>query len=248
MKERTFRLVVEYDGTGFAGWQVQPSQRTVQQEIETALEKILRHPVRVVAAGRTDAGVHAVGQTINFKTTSNIEISRMRKAINSILPRDVTILDAVETDPGFNARYDALSRTYRYTLSDRRLSVGRLYAWQPKYKLSRELLIEATRPLDGMCSLEGFSKKNDKDDYSTIIFENCWTFKDNLMIFEIKAVRFFHNAVRGIVGSAVEVARGKEPPDLLRRILDTKDRSIAGPVAPPHGLSLVNVEYGEGIK
>jgi tRNA pseudouridine38-40 synthase len=245
MKERSCRLVLEYDGTGFSGWQVQPAERTVQDEVEKALAQILRHPVRVVAAGRTDAGVHAAGQTVNFKTSSGIEITRLKKAINSVLPKDVTILDAAETYPNFNARFDAISRTYRYTISDRRLSVGRSYAWHTKYTLSRELLSEATRPLEGGCSLEGFSKKNDKDDYTTIIFNNSWTFKDNLMIFEIRAVRFFHNAVRGIVGSAVEVARGNEPPDLLGRILETKDRSLAGPVAPPHGLCLVSVDYGE---
>ncbi len=247
LRERTCKLILEYDGTDFSGWQIQPNKRTVQRVVEDALEKILQHPIRVIAAGRTDAGVHASGQVTSFKTTSEFEIKRLKKALNAVLPYDVTVIDAVETYPEFNARYDAVSRTYHYSISNRRLSIGRSYAWYVKYKLSRELLIVATRPLNGTCCIEGFSKKNENDDYSTIIYKNSWTFKENLMIFEISAVRFFRHSVRSIVGSAVEVARGKESPDLLLRILDAKDRTLAGPLAPAQGLSLVNVDYGEKI-
>jgi len=245
MRERTCKLILEYDGTDFSGWQIQPGKRTVQRVVKDALEKILQYPIRVIAAGRTDAGVHASGQVISFKTTSEFEIKRLIKSLNAVLPRDVTVIDAAETHPEFNARFDALSRTYQYTISNRRVSIGYSYAWHVKYKLSRELLIVATRPLNGTCCLEGFSKKNENDDYSTIIYKNSWMFRENLMIFEISAVRFFQHAVRSIVGSAVEVARGKESPDLLRRILDTKDNKLAGPLAPARGLSLVSVDYGE---
>lgn len=243
--DRTLKLVLEYDGAGFAGWQVQPQKRTVQKVVENALARILNHPVRVVAAGRTDAGVHAAGQVVSFKTVSGMETGRLVRAMNGLLPDDVTVLSIAEIRPDFNARFDAFSRTYRYTLSDRRLSVGRAYVWHVKYKLSKELLELSTRPLNGPCSLRGFSKGNEKDDFSTVILKNSWTFQDNLMIFEISAVRFFHHSVRSIAGSAVEVARGKELPDLLQRILDTGDRSLAGPTAPPSGLCLVKVDYGE---
>lgn len=246
MNERTCKLVIEYDGTKFSGWQIQPDRRTVQQEVEAALCKLLGHPVRVIAAGRTDAGVHATGQVVNFKTSSNIKNFRLKKALNGILPRDVTILDAVDANPEFNARYSALSRTYRYTISTRKLSVGRAYAWHVKYPISRELLLTATEPLESVCNLEGFSKKNENGDYSTIIFKNKWTFDENLLIFEICAIRFFQHSVRSIVGSAIEVARGRETPDLLNRILETHDRSLSGPTAPAMGLCLVYVDYGEG--
>ncbi len=246
MDERTFKLIVEYDGAGFSGWQIQPDKRTVQAEIERSLQTILRHPVRVAAAGRTDAGVHAAGQVVSFDTPAEIEPSRIKRAVNGLLPEDVTVIDAAEVSPGFNARFDAQSRTYRYTLSGRRVSLGRGYLWRPKYSLSRELLEEATRPLKGECSLEGFSRKNEDGDFMTVIFKSGWTFREHFMIFEIQAVRFFHNAVRGIVGSAVEVGRGYASPDLLKRILETKERSLAGPVAPPHGLCLISVDYVEG--
>jgi tRNA pseudouridine38-40 synthase len=245
MALRTLRLLIEYDGTNHSGWQVQPGRRTVQDELERAIERILHHPVRLVAAGRTDAGVHASGQVAGFRTGTDMEPARLKKALNGILPRDVTVVEISEAHPDFNARYDARSRTYRYTLSDRRVSIGRNTVWQVKFNLSRELLESATRPLLGPCNLRGFSKGADDEDFSTVIFKNQWMFEGNLMIFEIAAIRFFHHSVRGIVGSAVEVARGKESPDLLHRMLESGDRALAGPTAPPQGLCLVSVDYGE---
>jgi len=242
---RTLKATLEYDGTDFAGWQVQPRERTVQQVVESALERILGERIRVTAAGRTDAGVHAKGQVISFTTSGKMETGRLRRALNGVLPRDVTVTDVSEAPEGFNARFDAVSRTYRYTLSDRRVSIGRNYVWHVKYSLSKELLAEATAPLEGSCSLKGFSKGSDGDDFSTIILKKTWTFRDNLMIFEICAARFFHHAVRSMVGTAVEIARGRENPDLMKRILETGDRSLAGPTAPASGLCLMKVDYGE---
>ena len=243
--ERTIKLNLEYDGTDFAGWQVQPDARTVQGTVEDAIETVLQHPARIMGAGRTDAGVHAVGQVAGFKTTSDIDIVRMKKALNGVLPRDVTVIGLEQVRNGFSARYDAQSRTYRYSISDRRLSIGRSYAWHIPYALNRNLLEEATVCLTGECDLRGFSKGNDEDDFLTIIMNNRWTFNENVIIFEITGIRFFHHAVRSIVGSAVEVARGKETPDLLKRILDTRDRKLAGPTAPAHGLCLFSIDYGE---
>ncbi|MHB9027383.1 MAG: tRNA pseudouridine synthase A, partial [Candidatus Latescibacterota bacterium] len=195
----TYKLILEYDGTEFSGWQAQPGRRTVQAEVERALETILHHPVRVTGAGRTDAGVHAAGQTAGFDSDAEFEPLRLKKAMNALLPRDVTVVDFAVTHPGFHARYDARSRTYRYTMSDRRISIGRSYAWQVKCRLSRELLEESTRPLSGYCNLRGFSKGAEEEDFSTVILKNQWMFENNLMIFEITAVRFFHHAVRSIV-------------------------------------------------
>ena len=243
---RTIRLTIEYDGTRYAGWQVQPGVRTVQGEIEQAAECILHHPVRLVAAGRTDAGVHATGQVAGFGTTSDMPAARLLRALNGVLPRDIVIAVAEDTAPGFNARYDARARTYRYTLSDRKVAVGRRYAWHVKYPLTRELLTAAARSLNGPCDLRGFSKGTETDDFSTIIFQSGWTFHEQYMIFEISAIRFFHHAVRSIVGTAVEVARGKESPDVVERILASGDRSLAGPTAPACGLCLIAVDYGKG--
>lgn len=242
-KEKTFKLVLEYDGSHFSGWQIQPNRRTVQREIESSLERVLRRPVRITAAGRTDAGVHASGQVASFFTAVDFEPGKLKYVLNSILPRDITVLDCAVMPPGFNARFDARWRTYRYTLSERKRSIGRHYAWQVKYRLSRELLEAAVQPLEGECSLEGFSRRNEEDVYSTIIFKKGWTFGENMMIFEISAVRFFHHSVRSIIGTAVDVARGKKAPDTFRTILETRDRTLTGPLAPACGLCLTHVEY-----
>jgi len=243
---RTLKMTIEYDGTGFSGYQVQPGRRTVQQSVEKALEIILGSPVRIVAAGRTDAGVHAVGQVVSFSTGSSLEPRRLTTALNGVLPPDIAVVAMEEAPPGFNARFDAISRSYRYTITDRKISIGRSHAWRVRYCLERGALEESTRPLEGECDLRGFSRKNETGDYSTVIMKNSWTFEDNFMIFDIRAMRFFHHAVRSIVGTAVDVARGKLPPDTFARILETGDRSLAGTTAPAHGLCLVSVDYGEG--
>jgi len=242
---RNIALVLEYDGTNFSGWQIQPNLRTVQNALGESLEKMLHHKVKIIAAGRTDAGVHASGQVMNFRTESDFDIRLLKKALNAVLPRDISIIKAAEMPEDFNARFDARSRTYRYVISNRKLSIGRQYAWYVKYSLTPESLILATEGLLGECSLKGFSKKNDDDDYSTIIFKNFWKCEDNLMIFEIEAIRFFQHAVRNIVGSAVECARGKKPSGLINMILKTGDNRIAGPLAPPSGLCLTKVDYGD---
>jgi len=243
--ERNIRCVLEYDGTRFAGWQIQPDCRTVQGVVEEGLEHILGHTVRITAAGRTDAGVHATGQVVNFATSSDFPIERMVRALNGVLPRDVSALTATVADRSFNARFGAIARTYRYTITDRRISVGRRYAWHVKYRLDRELLAGSTRPLSGHCDLRGFSRGGDDDDYSTIVHSEAWSFEENRAIFEICAVRFFHHAVRSIVGTAVEAARGRIAPDSFERILADRDRSLAGPTAPALGLCLVHIDYGD---
>jgi len=241
----TYKLTIEYDGTDFSGWQIQPGMRTVQLSVEEALERILGRFIRITAAGRTDSGVHATGQVANFSAETGMSPERLTRAMNGVLPRDVTVVRAEAVASGFNARFDATSRTYRYTMTSRRISVGHRYAWHVKYPLSTGLLEEATRSLEGEIDLRGFSKEGENDDFRTIIHKNSWTFRDNCMIFEIGAIRFFHHAVRSIVGTAVEVARGREKPDHISRILETRDRSLAGPTAPASGLCLVEVKYGD---
>ena len=244
MVKKTIKIIIEYDGTDYCGWQVQPRDRTVQEVIEEAAARVLRHPVKLIGAGRTDSGVHAMGQVAGFSTSSDMEPERMKYAINGVLPKDVTIVDAEIVPDNFNARFDAQSRQYRYTISLRRRSIGRSFSWHVPFKLDTGLLRESTRCLEGECNLRGFSKGQDDDDYSTIIFNNQWIMQDSVIIFEISAIRFFHHAVRSIVGSAVDVGRGKAPPDHLERILTTRVRKLAGPTAPARGLCLVSVDYG----
>jgi len=243
--EKTYKLIVEYDGTDFDGWQIQPRCRTVQGVFEDALCSVMGKHIRVTAAGRTDSGVHASGQVVSFKAPDKMSADRLVRALNGNLPGDVTAVSASEMPEKFNARFDATARTYRYTITERRISIGKNYAWNVKYRLSRELLEVSTSPLNGHCDLRGFSKGDDSDDFSTIIYDNFWRFEKELMIFEIKAVRFFQHSVRSIIGTAVSVARGKKPPDIFKEILENRDRKLSGPTAPPSGLCLIKVDYGE---
>ncbi len=243
MEERNIRCVLEYDGTRFAGWQRQPDERTVQAEVEAAFEHITGRPVRVTAAGRTDAGVHAAGQVINAPVATDMPEARLVRALNGVLPRDVTVLEVSDADPCFNARFDALGRTYRYTISRRRLSIGRRYAWACPFELEVRRLAAATAPLAGECNLRGFSKGPDNAGYNTVIHRCGWREDGHLLVFEIEAVRFFHHAVRSIVGTAVDAARGKRDPEIVARILAERDHSLAGTTAPACGLCLVSVRY-----
>jgi tRNA pseudouridine38-40 synthase len=242
--KNTYRLTIEYDGTNFRGWQCQPGMRTVQETVEGGLSVFFGENIKIIGAGRTDSGVHALGQVASFSCVKDVEPYRLRKALNGILPGDISIVEAEKAQPGFNARFDAVARTYRYTISTRRISIGNQFAWHCRYPLTQELLAESTSPLTGECDLRGFSKGDDEEDYSTVISNTSWKFESNFILFEIEAIRFFHHSVRGIVGSAVEAGRGKRPADIIARVLETRDRSLSGPSAPAKGLCLVKVEYG----
>lgn len=243
---KTIKLTIDYDGTNFAGWQVQPNQRTVQGEIEHALETVLRHPVRTVGAGRTDTGVHASGQTAHFHTESDITEHRLIGSLNGILPEDIAIREVKHVTDDFNARFDARARSYRYTIATKKVAINRHYSWMVPYNLDFDRLAKSTTALDGECDIRGFSRGEDSDDYRTIIFDNRWSHEGDFIYFDISAIRFFHHAVRSIVGTAVEVGRGKLPPGTVREILETRNRRLAGPTAPARGLCLMNIDYGDG--
>jgi tRNA pseudouridine38-40 synthase len=242
--ERTIKLTIEYDGTAYAGWQVQPDVSTVQGEIEAAIKRVTGSFTRLIGAGRTDAGVHAAGQVAHGNIVSDMTPDRLCRALNGVMPRDITIVEAAEVPADFSARFDATSRTYRYTISRRRLAIGRAYAWESPYRLEIGKLEAATVPLIGTCNLRGFSKGEDDDDYDTIIFRNSWTENEHLLTFEISGIRFFHHAVRSIVGTAVDSARGRTELDRIARVLMDRDRNLAGSTAPAKGLCLYSISYG----
>ena len=242
---RTIKLTLEYDGSEFSGWQFQPDRRTVQGEVEKALGSLTREAIRVVGAGRTDAGVHALGQVASFRTDSSLTLSVFEKGLNGLLPRDVRVLRAEEMDGPFDARRDAVGRTYRYVLSRRGKAVGRQYTWCPGVRFSVERMEEAAGWLVGERVFASFSKDDGEGgDFLSRVFRVVWETTDEEVRFEIAAERFFHNMVRIIVGTLLEVGRGKMSPERFREIMDAGDRRLAGPTVPPQGLFLVRVDYG----
>ncbi len=241
---RNIKLEIEYDGSDFHGWQVQPDLRTVQGELERGLQTIVNHEVKLVGSGRTDVGVHALGQTANFRTESGLDGKAMLRALNGVLPRDILVKGVREVEDGFNARFSAKSRMYRYRIFPGRTAVLRRYVWEVLYRLSREKMTEAARFVLGKHDFSSFCvAESVKDDNTCRVKSAEWQSCDGELVFTIEADRFLHSMVRSLVGTLVEVGRGYLSVSDLGEILKVKDRTQAGPTAPACGLYLVEVKY-----
>jgi tRNA pseudouridine38-40 synthase len=240
----TVRLDIEYDGSAFRGWARQPGQRTVQGEIEPALETVLREPVELTVAGRTDTGVHARGQVASFATEAPIPDDLVWR-LNGLGPDDVTVI-AASTADGFDARADARSRTYRYRVLARPSSSpfeqGRALWWP--HKMDREALDDCAAALIGNHDFTAFTPtQTDHVHFNRNILAAAWTREDDIATFRITADAFMRNMVRVLVGTQLEVAAGRRTIDSFKQLLRGAPRSAAGDTAPPHGLYLESVSY-----
>jgi tRNA pseudouridine38-40 synthase len=249
MEGRNIRLLIAYDGTDFHGWQKQEGQpdRTVQGVIEQALEKMHGHTVSLTGCGRTDSGVHAAGQVANFFTSINsIDPCRIVPALNSILPRDIRILEACETTSGFHARFSALARTYRYHIICR----SPVLPHESRYNLCLrrfprlETLNAYGRLLLGEkdCSIFAGVGDTSKSKHRYVYRSYFYVEKDRL-IFEICANAFLRNMVRSVAGTFLHYEGKNTPSEKLREIIAMGERGLAGPSLPPQGLFLWHVDY-----
>jgi len=243
---RNIKAVVEYDGTDFSGFQRLPKRRTIQGELERALAQVMKEPVRVVGAGRTDAGVHAAGQVISFKTECAIPIERVCVALNSALPRDIAVKTAEEVPLDFSARYSARSRKYEYSIliADQPSALRGRFAWQVSSELDLPAMREASAFLLGKHDFAAFSLSR-SDGKTTVREVKSIEIdrRDDVVLIVLEANGFLHSMARRIVGTLVEVGQGRRPPEDLKTILESKDRSTAGKTAPARGLCLIEVEY-----
>jgi len=238
------KMTLSYDGTEFCGWQVQPKLRTVQGEVEKALFNLTHEKIRITGSGRTDTGVHALGQVAHFNTKKDLPIQAFKEGLNQELPQDVQILDAEFVDENFNARRDAVKRTYRYSLIRKPRVIGRQYAWFPKTSFALEPMREASQYLLGEHDFTSFSKVNeDIETPISLVYDISWEDREDEIDFTITAVRFFHHMIRIVIGTLIEVGRGKMASAQFDNILKVRNRNLAGPTAPPHGLFLMKVEY-----
>lgn len=239
-----YRLDLEYDGTDFKGWQVQPDQRTVQKELEDRLEILCRKPIRITAAGRTDTGVHAFGQVVSFQAEREHDTKALKQSLNCMLPPDVVIKSAALTNSDFNARFSATSREYIYDIIFGVRAVGRAYAWSRRDHLSLLALERAARHITGEHDFTSFCVAAKEGESRICSVHSClWAEKDNGIRLTIRANRFVRSMVRSLVGTFVDIGRGFRDADEMPDILAAKDRSAAGPTAPPHGLFLSVVAY-----
>ncbi len=241
---RNIKLVVEYDGTGFAGWQIQQRARTIQQELTTVLHQVAQEEVNVIGAGRTDSGVHARGQVANFRTTSNLSTESFLNALNGLLPRDICVHSVEEVPEKFHARFDAKERVYRYFVSQRLSAINRYYSWFVKYTQDVNLMNQCAKILEGDHDFRAFCKLNPELSHSRcIVTASCWAESEGGFVYEIRANRFLHGMVRALVGTMVDVGRGYRTFEDFKRILESGARSDAGMSSPPHGLFLEAVRY-----
>jgi tRNA pseudouridine38-40 synthase len=248
---RNIRLLVAYDGTEFSGWQRQiaagKAVRTVQGEIEKALETIHKHPVALTGSGRTDAGVHAAGQTANFFTDiKSIEAGRFVPALNGLLPQDVRILEAAEAGPDFHSRFDASLRTYRYHFICGRHALPHesrfsLQLWRHPRP---DLLNAYGRLLSGEHDCTVFAGAGDSSkSKSRYISRAVFFIEGDRLIFEISANAFLWKMVRSVAGTFLYHEEQNTAPEKIKAIIESKDRALAGPTLPPQGLFLWKIDY-----
>jgi tRNA pseudouridine38-40 synthase len=242
----TLKLILEYDGTDFSGWQIQPGRRTVQGELERTLAKLLGEKVAVIGSGRTDAGVHARGQVASFKTSSQRSPEVILRALNAGGTRDIAVREVVELgeNSDFHARFSAKSRVYEYRISKGRSPLRRRSAWEVTYPLNPAGMKQAAKCLVGKHDFTSFSSaKAEVKTRVCIVKEAGWHEEGEDLVFGIKADRFLQAMVRSLVGTMVDIGRGRFKPTEMRRILVARDRSLAGKTAPAHGLCLMQVNY-----
>jgi len=243
---RNIRCVIEYDGSDYFGFQFQPDRPTIQGELQKTLNCILGEEVVLYAAGRTDTGVHAVGQVINFQTQSRIPVERVPAAMNSLLPKAISVVSAEEVGEEFHSRYSARSRLYRYTVLNRRnrSAVQARFSWYVAKPLDCTLMRRAARCLVGVQDFASFAC-GDCESRSTVrnLIELKIRRRGERVEFWIRGNAFLRSMVRVIVGTLVEVGLGLRSPEDVEQILRAGDRRLAGKTAPPQGLCLVEVEY-----
>jgi tRNA pseudouridine38-40 synthase len=271
---RNIKFLIQYEGTDYAGWQLQNNAPTIQESVEKALATILQEEVRVAGASRTDSGVHALGQVATIKTSNRIPIKRLLRSMNGILPPDICIMEAGEVGDDFDPRF-AKEKAYRYAIACGEFlsPFQRKYAWHIRETLDFDAMQAATRPLVGEHDFSSFvasggGEKSHVRRISSIDFgsggiintyfdDTCFESEchgtvgsiaadgndKNIFHFDITANGFLYKMVRNIVGTLVEVGRGKIAPGDITGIIEAKDRSRAGPTAPAHGLCLLWVRY-----
>ena len=258
---QNIKLTLAYDGTDFCGWQMQPGQPTVQGAISDVLENLTAQRLQIQGAGRTDAGVHAAGQVANFKTEAELSADEFQRAFNALLPESIRIVAAEQVAPDFHARWSAAAKTYRYRIFRGRVVSPFLwrYVQHDPFPLDFDAMAEAARKFEGQHDFTSFaassgSEDEDRDRMMTrVIYRSeiarvtCGDLPGSAeeWVYTVRGKSFLRYMVRKIVGTLVDVGRGKLQPENIAELFELRDRSKSGPTMPPQGLCLAQVEYPE---
>ncbi len=244
---KTFKLVIEYDGTDFHGWQRQVQDRTVQETIEKALERMTREKISLIGSGRTDAGVHAMAQTASFQTASRLDAGVFLNGLNSLLPRDVRIHACRQMPAGFHARFNVTGKHYRYHILNRPIAsaITRRFCWHIQKSLDVGQMQTAAAAIVGTHDFKAFEGAGSPRAHTVrTVTESVFQKEENgNLTYDIRADGFLRFMVRNIVGTLVEVGLGKRQAEEMTAILESKSRDHAGATAPPQGLFLMEVNY-----
>lgn len=242
---RNLKVTIQYNGKNYCGWQKQPDSLGIQGTIENAIYEITKEKIKITGSGRTDAGVHALGQVANFKLESKIPTKNLPNALNAKLPKDISIIDCIEVDEEFHSRYSAKRKRYRYLIynSSYRNPIYKDMSYHVKYDLDLKKMCEEAKSLIGEHDFKGFmSSGSSVNDTIRTIYDITLQKQDNLIILEVEGNGFLYNMVRIIVGTLVDIGRGRIK-ESLKNIIDSKERGMCGHTAPAHGLFLKKVDY-----
>jgi tRNA pseudouridine38-40 synthase len=241
---RNYKLIVQYDGTNYAGWQIQLNAPSVQSVLQDSISRIINENINLIGAGRTDSGVHALGQTANFRTENEIDLYRFKHSLNSILPRDIAVKTIVEVDEDFHARYDAVIRSYIYLISKGKSPFYDKYSWWYHGLLNCDKLNSLSEYLIGEKNFTAFSRKASETENKICHIRNIrWKDWKDLVIFYVEADRYLHGMVRTMVGTLLHALKLNLNIDYLSGVLNSKDRESAGEAVPSKGLFLYKVKY-----
>ena len=244
---RNILLELSYKGTNYKGFQRQKNtQETIENYLANAIKNVFCEDVKITASGRTDAGVHALKQCVNFQTSKNIQTQNIPRALNTYLPQDIRVKIAKEVDENFSARFSAKKKTYLYVVRQGKIASPILWDMVANYpyKLDEQKIDDCVKKFVGTHNFKAFaSSDTDVKDFNRTIYNFTFQKKDNFLIFKITGNGFLYNMVRIIIGTILDIARGKLDIDIIDKMFETGDRSIGGKTAKPNGLYLYDVEY-----
>ncbi|HEX9251329.1 MAG TPA: tRNA pseudouridine(38-40) synthase TruA [Ignavibacteriaceae bacterium] len=241
---KNYKLIIQYDGTNYSGWQIQKNSISIQQKITEELETLLKDKINLIGSGRTDSGVHAIGQAANFRTEKEIDIYRFKHSLNSMLPSDIVVTKMEEVDSEFHARFDAKKRTYLYLITQSRSPFFKNYSYFYPRKIDIEKLNSLSKNFLGEKDFTSFSRKNSEiENKDCNVYKIFWRKKGELILFSIQASRYLHGMVRTVVGTLLNAQDQNNPEDFIQNIFNSQNREEAFEAVPAKGLFLYKVEY-----